>query len=118
VLRFKWDGALRLRGRGGHVTPLFGETIIFLLRRHGPLSTKELHPLIQGIHPDLCDDNIDRVIDGIHYGKKWKHWVRSAQQRMKGENKIMFVENRWHLVDEPSSTTAHPSGRAAHNNHS
>lgn len=92
------DELLRLRVRGGRITPLFGQTILYLLRQHGPLSTRELHPLIQQIHPDLCDDSVDRVIDGVHYGKRWKHWVRSAQQRLKDENRIILVDGTWRLV--------------------
>lgn len=89
---------IRLRTSGGPVTSLFAQTIVFLLERRGPLSTKELHPLIQEIHPDLCDDTVDRVIDGVHYGKKWKHWIRSAQQRLKSTGRITLEDGKWKLV--------------------
>ncbi len=49
---------------------IFCETILFLLSTKGSLSTEELHPLIQNIHPDICDDSIDRVIRGQHFGRK------------------------------------------------
>jgi phosphatidylserine/phosphatidylglycerophosphate/cardiolipin synthase-like enzyme len=65
----------------------FRETILYLLKLHGPMQTKKLHHEIQAIHPDLCDDTIDRVIHGKHYGKKWKHAVRSAQQ-----NKLFVLQ--------------------------
>jgi hypothetical protein len=92
------DELVRLRVRGGRVTPLFRQTILYLLRQHGPLSTADLHPLVQQIHPDLCDDMVDRVIDGVHYGKKWKHWVRTAQHRLKVEGLIALSGTKWHLL--------------------
>ncbi len=57
--------------------------------------TIELHPLIQHIHPDLCDDSIDRVIEGVHFGKKWKHYVRNAQQALRRKGLIDFDGQRW-----------------------
>ncbi|MEK7270344.1 MAG: hypothetical protein AAB215_05290 [Planctomycetota bacterium] len=50
---------------------------------------------IQNIHPDICDDSIDRVIDGQHFGKKWKHFVRSAQQHLKQRGEIRLQNGRW-----------------------
>ena len=61
------------------------------------MSTDELNPLIQKIHPDLCDDSVDRVIDGRHFGKKWKHAVRTAQQYLKRTEQIELHEGLWHL---------------------
>ena len=62
------------------------------------MRTEELHPLVQLLHPDLCDDSVDRVIDGEHFGKKWKHYVRNAQQYLKRNGEIQFDGSRWHLV--------------------
>lgn len=90
---------LKLRVGHGAVTTTFTKTIEFLLRRHGRLSTKQMHPLIQQIHPDLCDDSTDRVINGQHFGKKWKHWVRTAQQRLKAEQRIELKDGVWRLVE-------------------
>lgn len=70
----------RAAGRAPHT--IFADAILYLLARK-PMSTAELHPLIQSIHPDLCDDNVDRIIDGENFGKKWKHAVRTAQQHLK-----------------------------------
>jgi hypothetical protein len=52
---------------------------------------------VQQIHPDLCDDSIDRVIDGMNFGKKWKHHVRSAQQALKREGVVLFDNGTWRL---------------------
>lgn len=82
---------------GGTVNSIFCDTIIHLLRREGPLSTAELHPIIQSIHPDICDDSIDRVIDGQHFGKKWKHMVRNAQQALKKDGQVRLEAGRWIL---------------------
>jgi len=88
---------LRHRARGKTTHAIFSDTIRFLLAK-GPLRTDELHPLVQLTHPDLCDDSIDRVIDGVHFGKKWKHHVRNAQQFLKRHGEIQFDGSRWHLV--------------------
>jgi len=86
---------LEVRVRGKTRNGIFCDTILYLLDEHGPLTTTSLHPLVQQIHPDLCDDTIDRVIDGVHYGKKWKHYVRDAQQTLKARGAINFDGSRW-----------------------
>ena len=88
---------LRHRARGKTTNAIFSETILFLLSK-GPLRTIELHPLIQRLHPDICDDSIDRIIDGMSFGKKWKHHVRNAQQFLKREGRIRYDGQRWHLI--------------------
>lgn len=88
---------LRHRARGKTTHAIFSDTIRFLLTK-GPLRTEELHPLIQLLHPDLCDDSVDRVIDGVHFGKKWKHYVCNAQQYLKRHGGIRFDGLRWHLI--------------------
>lgn len=88
---------LRYRATGKTTHAIFGDTIRFLLAK-GPLRTEELHPLIQLLQPDLCDDSTDRVIDGVHFGKKWKHHVRNAQQSLKRNGEIRFDGSRWYLV--------------------
>jgi PLD-like domain len=87
---------LRYRAKGKTTHSIFSETIKFLLAK-GPLTTKELHPLIQLLHPDLCDDSIDRVIEGVNFGKRWKHYVRNSQQHLKRHGEIRFDGTRWHL---------------------
>lgn len=88
---------LRQRAHGRTIHAIFSETILFLLAK-GPLPTFELHPLIQGLHPDICDDSIDRIIDGEHFGKKWKHQVRNSQQSLKRQGRIRYDGKRWHLA--------------------
>lgn len=88
---------LRHRAKGWTTQSMFAESILFLLAR-GPLRTIELHPLIQRLHPDLCDDSVDRIIDDVHFGKKWKHYVRNAQQYLKRQERIRYDGVRWHLV--------------------
>lgn len=81
--------------RGRSQNAIFGETILLLLR-DGPLATAELHPKIQAIHPDICNDDEDRVINGIRFGKKWKHAVRNAQQYLKRQGRIeQSTDGRW-----------------------
>jgi len=88
---------LHAQAEGRTTNSIFCETILYLLERHGPLATRELHPLLQAIHPDLCDDSMDRVIAGVHFGKLWKHYVRNAQQFLKRRGLITFDGHRWRL---------------------
>lgn len=93
---------LLLRARvSGSVTGIFKKTILFLLRA-GPVRTVDLHPQIKRMHPDLCDDSVDRIIDGERYGKKWKHLVRTAQQMLKRDGLIEFDDKFWRLSNAPS----------------
>jgi hypothetical protein len=91
------DNLIRLRLAHGPVHTVFAHTIEYLLRRHGPLSTVQLHPLIKSIHPDLCDDSVDRIIDGKRFGKKWKHAARTAQQQLKKQGVVEFDGTVWRL---------------------
>jgi phosphatidylserine/phosphatidylglycerophosphate/cardiolipin synthase-like enzyme len=88
---------LRHRAKGKTTHAIFADTLRFLLAK-GPLRTEQIHPLIQLLHPDLCDDSIERVIEGVHFGKKWKHYVRNAQQHLKRHGEIRFEGGHWHLV--------------------
>lgn len=90
---------MKLRLREGPLHSVFAATIDLLLRQQGPLTTKELHERTSAIHPDLCDDSVDRVIDGRSFGKKWKHALRSAQQHLKKQGRIMLANGRWTLVE-------------------
>jgi hypothetical protein len=88
---------LRQRARGRTTHAILSDTILFFLEK-GPLRTTDLHPLIQQLHPDICDDSVDRVIDGVHFGKRWKHYVRTAQAFLKRKAQIHYDGERWHLV--------------------
>lgn len=88
---------LRHRAKGTTTHAIFADSIMFLLR-NGPLMTSELQPLIQSLHPDLCDDSVDRVIDGVNFGKRWKHYVRNAQQHLKRNGEVLFDKGRWCLL--------------------
>lgn len=90
---------LRTRAAGRTVHAIFAETILYLLRS-GPLATVNMHRQMQLIHPDLCDDTLDRIIDGQHFGKRWKHDVRSAQVYLRRGGRIRLVDRRWHLMDQ------------------
>ena len=89
---------MEIRASGKTTNGIFADTIVYLLRKHGPMRTVELHPRIQQLHPDLCDDSIDRVIKDVHFGKKWKHYVRNAQQYLKQRGVIGFDGMKWYLI--------------------
>lgn len=61
---------LRLRVAGDSVHAILSKTVLYLLQREGPLSTAQIHPLVQALHPDICDDSVERIIDGERFGKK------------------------------------------------
>jgi phosphatidylserine/phosphatidylglycerophosphate/cardiolipin synthase-like enzyme len=86
---------VRVSGRTAHA--IFADTILHLLRS-GPLRTVEINQRVQRIHPDLCDDSVDRVIDGHHFGKKWKHGVRTAQVFLRRAGRIERTGDRWRLT--------------------
>jgi hypothetical protein len=62
------------------------------------MTTEDIHPLIKAIHPDLCDDSVDRVIDGKRFGKKWKHAVRTAQQQLKKRGVVRYDDGLWRFA--------------------
>ena len=92
------DELIRLRLAGGAMHTVFAKSILYLLRRYGPLSTVQIHPKIESIHPDLCDNTVDRVIDGKHFGKKWKHAVRTAQQQLKRNGLVDIQKGCWMII--------------------
>lgn len=92
------ESILQLRGKPGETTnSIFMRTILCLLR-DGPMATAELHLHVQNIHPDLCDDDSERIINGIHYGKRWKHLVRAAQKHLKDREMIDRLGRKWRLT--------------------
>jgi hypothetical protein len=95
------DELIRVKFLGSSPTKIFEDTILYLLKTQGPLSTHQLQPQIQALHPDLCDDAVDRVIDGQHFGKRWKHMVRAAQSHLKDRGLAEIVVGRWKLVKNP-----------------
>jgi len=96
-LREAEDEIIRARVSGRPPHSIFAEAIRHILRS-GPSSTQDLHRAVRQIHPDLCDDTLDRIIDGKHFGKKWKHSVRTAQQHLKKRGEIELVGGRWRMA--------------------
>ena len=89
---------LHVRARGKTTHGILADTVLYLLRS-SPRTTVDLHHLIQRIPPDICDDSVDRVIDGVHFGKKWKHYVRTAQQHLKKKGLVAHEKGRWYRTD-------------------
>jgi hypothetical protein len=94
------DELVRARLAGGAMHTVFARTILYLLKRDGSLDTPAMHTMVEAIHPDLCDNSVDRVIDGKRFGKKWKHAVRTAQQKLKRDGLVELRAGRWHLRGE------------------
>ena len=87
---------LRARTGGQSSNQIFVRTILYVLKG-GPLTTPQINDAVSAIHPDICDDTVDRVIDGRHFGKKWKHSVRNAQQQLKRDGRITLSAGLWWL---------------------
>lgn len=99
--RIAEDDLIRIRVKGRSTNSIFSETLLYLLSQK-PMETEELHLRIKNIHPDLCDDDFDRVIDGRHFGKLWKHQVRNAQAYLKRAGLILYNEEKrlWRKSDK------------------
>jgi hypothetical protein len=91
------DALLRVRAGGRSAHAIYADTILHLLGR-GPMSTVDIHQAIKHIHPDLCDDTVDRVIDGQHFGKKWKHAVRTAQAFLRRRGDVRLERGKWRMT--------------------
>lgn len=92
-----------VRAEGMTTHAILCRTILYLLEQHGPLPTRELNPLVQQLHPDICDDTEDRIIRGVHFGKKWKHHVRNAQVSLRRKGLIVAAEKRWALTEKATA---------------
>lgn len=80
------------------IESIFRRTILYVMSKNGSLTTPELHSFIQNLQPDLCDDSTDRVINGVHFGKKWKHQVRTAQAGLQRRGLIKLDNGFWELA--------------------
>ena len=84
--------------QGRTINRIFSDTILLILTKHPEgITTQQIHAEIKSIHPDICDDSIDRVINGQHFGRKWKHHVRRAQEFLKGQDAITNTSGIWKL---------------------
>ena len=83
---------------GESTTAIFGRAVRYILRQHGPLSTRDINPMVQGLFPDMCDDSVHRVISGVSFGRRWKHQVRNAQVQLRRDGVIVRDGNRWRLT--------------------
>jgi hypothetical protein len=103
TFRIAEDQLIHLRLQRSSPTKTFEDTILYLLKTQGELSTRQLHPQIQTLHPDICDDSVDRVIDGHHFGKRWKHMVRTAQSHLKERGLVHISEGKWRLSQQAAA---------------
>ena len=84
------------------ITAQFCGAVKYVLRQNGPMSTRDMNPIIQYLLPELCDDEVDRIIKGVTFGRKWKHHVRNAQQQLQRSGTIVQEGGRnspWRLTD-------------------
>lgn len=87
-----------IRAQAGESTnSIFARTILYLLKDNS-LTTPQINAAIAAIHPDLCDDSIDRVINGVSFGRRWKHMVRNAQLHLRRRGLIQREGRSWSLA--------------------
>lgn len=87
-----------IRAQAGESTnSIFARTILYLLKDNS-LTTPQINAAIAAIHPDLCDDSIDRVINGVSFGRRWKHMVRNAQLHLRRSGLIQREGRSWSLA--------------------
>lgn len=111
-LQRQYDLRLRcLRGDSATSrTGLFVKTVLHLMRRES-LRTVELYPLVQQIHPDLCNDDELRIIRGVRFGARWKHDVRNAQTQLKNKGVIVRrADGRWEMAAPPDRRRGDAAG--------
>ncbi len=90
---------LGLPSNATSVHDAFKRAVAQVLSEQGPLKTQDLHPHIQRLLPALCDDSLDRICGGEHYGKLWKHQVRNAQSDLKRNGTAeLRTDGTWSLV--------------------
>lgn len=87
----------------GSLTGQFTDAVRYVLQTYGPLATGEINPLVRNLKPELCDDDVDRVINGQSFGKRWKHDIRNAQQQLKRQGLIVLEHRKWRLVSQEES---------------
>ena len=83
-------------------TAILKRTILALLSQK-PMRRKDLYPIIQVIHPDLCNDSLRRSSKGIDYGPAWRAWVGSTLDRLKIEGHVLpppLKGGEWRMVDK------------------
>ncbi len=81
------------------VEGIFRRTLLAVLRWHGPSSTQSIHGWMMQLQPDLCDESLNRVINGVSFGRKWKHQVRSAQAGLKRAGLVSYSNGLWQLTE-------------------
>ena len=99
--RFTWqDFKFHISLEGANVGEEAVSGSVLNILKKGPMPTRDIHPIIRSIHPDLCNDHIDRIINGVHFGREWKHRVRGAQVDLRRKGLIDLDDGRWRLVRE------------------
>ena len=91
------DNLIRTRVKNENPNSSFSRTLLYLLSMR-PAKTTDLRMQIKDIHPDLCNDSVERVIAGKRFGKLWKHRIRNAQQCLRKSGSISYDKGTrlWH----------------------
>ena len=98
LVELRTAGAEFVTDPKGSITAQFADAVRYVLRQYGPLPTSEISPFVRTLKPELCDDEVDRVINGRTFGKRWKHDVRNAQLQLRRNGVIVLENRKWRLV--------------------
>ncbi len=83
------DSLAEMRVTGRTIHAIFCETLLYLLGQRN-MAAQEMADYVQRMHPDMCDDNEDRIIKGQSFGKKWKHHLRTARGTLQRKGLIHY----------------------------
>jgi phosphatidylserine/phosphatidylglycerophosphate/cardiolipin synthase-like enzyme len=90
------DELIKLKLADGKIHPIFEQTILYLLKKYGALEQTAINKLIKDIHPELCG-NENRIINGVTFGKKWKHIARTSMQNLVRKNLVQHTDEKWDI---------------------
>ncbi|MDR2473900.1 MAG: phospholipase D-like domain-containing protein [Tannerella sp.] len=88
---------IALKVADGKIHPIFEKTILYVLKKYGELPQEDINTYLSEIHPDLCN-GVNRVINGVNFGKKWKHAVRTSVQTLKKKRLIEKTNEKWKII--------------------
>jgi hypothetical protein len=98
LIKLRVDTVASAANTNESITSQFCLAVELALSQHRSMRTLDLNPVVQMLLPEYCDDEIDRVINGVSFGRKWKHHTRNAQQQLQRNGVIVLENGSWRLA--------------------
>ena len=102
LVELRTSGEAFVTNPGASINAQFCDAVRYVLRQNGPMSTRDMNPLIQNLLPELCNDAIEHItIDGKRFGLKWKHRARNARLQLRRDGTIVQdggINSPWRLT--------------------